>query len=73
MNAERSLSRDKLAYVGKTPLSGNAAAIAALKASDIVIDLMVLLFSPEQIEIMESGTRILLVPLHGSYDSLGWG
>jgi 2,5-dihydroxypyridine 5,6-dioxygenase len=60
MNAERSLSRDKLAYVGKTPLSGNAAAIPALKASDIVIDLMVLLFSPEQIEIMESGTRILL-------------
>jgi 2,5-dihydroxypyridine 5,6-dioxygenase len=60
MNAERSLSRDKLAYVGKTPLSGNTAAIAALKASDIVIDLMVLLFSPEQIEIMESGTRILL-------------
>jgi 2,5-dihydroxypyridine 5,6-dioxygenase len=46
--------------VGKTPLSGNTAAIAALKASDIVIDLMVLLFSPEQVEIMESGTRILL-------------
>jgi 2,5-dihydroxypyridine 5,6-dioxygenase len=23
MNAERSLSRDKLAYVGKTPLAGN--------------------------------------------------
>jgi 2,5-dihydroxypyridine 5,6-dioxygenase len=46
--------------VGKTPLSGNTAAIAALKASEIVIDLMVLLFSPEQVEIMESGTRILL-------------
>jgi 2,5-dihydroxypyridine 5,6-dioxygenase len=60
MNAERSLSRDKLAYVGKTPLAGNPAAIAALKASDLVIDLMVLLFSPEQAEILDSGARILL-------------
>ena len=60
MNAERSLSRDKLAYVGRTPLFKNGAAIAALKASDIVIDLMVLLFSPEQMEILEWGTRILL-------------
>jgi 2,5-dihydroxypyridine 5,6-dioxygenase len=60
MNAERSLSRDKLAYVGKTPLTGNKAAIAALKASDLVIDLMVLLFSPEQMEILQSGVRILL-------------
>jgi 2,5-dihydroxypyridine 5,6-dioxygenase len=60
MNAERSLSRDRLAYVGRTALFNNAAAIAALKASDIVLDLMVLLFSPEQMEILQSGTRILL-------------
>jgi 2,5-dihydroxypyridine 5,6-dioxygenase len=60
MNAERSLSRDRLAYVGRTALFNNAAAIAALKASDIVLDLMVLLFSPEQMEILRSGPRILL-------------
>ncbi|MBP2299799.1 2,5-dihydroxypyridine 5,6-dioxygenase [Azospirillum picis] len=60
MNAEHAHSRDSLAYLGTTPLTGNRAAIAALKESDIVLDLMTLLFSPEQAEILESGTRILL-------------
>lgn len=60
INAHRSLSRDPLAYLGETPLTGNPAAIAALKASDLVLDLMTLLFSPEQIDILESGTKILL-------------
>lgn len=60
LNGEKSLSRDRLAYLGATPLTGNPAAMAALKASDLVIDLMLLLFSPEQQEILESGTRILL-------------
>jgi 2,5-dihydroxypyridine 5,6-dioxygenase len=60
VNGERSLSRDKLAFVGTTPLTGNKAALAALKASDLVLDLMTLLFSPEQLEILQSGTRILL-------------
>jgi len=60
VNGERSLSRDPLAYVGTTPLTGNHAAMAALKASDLVIDLMLLLFSPEQHEILQSGTKILL-------------
>ncbi|WP_423455277.1 2,5-dihydroxypyridine 5,6-dioxygenase [Ottowia sp. VDI28] len=60
VNAHRSLSRDPLAYLGETPLTGNPAAIAALKASDLVLDLMTLLFSPEQIDILESGTKILL-------------
>ncbi|MBK1836762.1 2,5-dihydroxypyridine 5,6-dioxygenase [Azospirillum sp. YIM B02556] len=60
MNAEFAHSRDSLAYLGTTPLTGNRAAIAALKESDIVLDLMTLLFSPEQAEILESGTRILL-------------
>src|SRR3546814_20713072 len=60
MNGEKSLSREKTAYVGTTPLTGNPAAMAALKSSDMVIDLMLLLFSPEQQEILESGTRILL-------------
>jgi 2,5-dihydroxypyridine 5,6-dioxygenase len=60
INGEVSLSRDKLAYVGPTALAGNKAAMSALKSSDLVIDLMLLLFSAEQEEILESGTRILL-------------
>lgn len=60
VNAEKSLSRDSLAYLGTTPLTGNRAAIAALKASDLVLDLMTLLFSPEQHEILKGGTKILL-------------
>jgi 2,5-dihydroxypyridine 5,6-dioxygenase len=60
VNAEKALSRDSLAYLGTTPLTGNPAAIAALKASDLVLDLMTLLFSPEQSEILEGGTKILL-------------
>ena len=60
VNGEKALSRDTLAYVGSTPLTGNRAAMALLKASDLVLDLMTLLFSPEQQEILESGTKILL-------------
>ena len=52
--------------VGKTPLSGQAALVDMLKRVDIVIDLVGLLFSPEQNEILASGTRMLMViePLH---------
>jgi 2,5-dihydroxypyridine 5,6-dioxygenase len=60
VNAEFAHSRDSLAYLGTTPLTGNAAAIAALKKSDLVLDLMTLLFSPEQAEVLEGGTKILL-------------
>jgi 2,5-dihydroxypyridine 5,6-dioxygenase len=60
VNGEKSLSRDPLAYLGTTPLTGNRAAMAALKASDLVLDLMTLLFSPEQQEILAGGTKILL-------------
>ncbi|GAB1577170.1 2,5-dihydroxypyridine 5,6-dioxygenase [Bordetella petrii] len=60
VNGEKALSRDSLAYLGTTPLTGNRAAIAALKASDLVLDLMTLLFSPEQHEILQAGTKILL-------------
>ena len=51
---------------GKTPLTGNRAAIEALKQADLVIDLMGLLFSAEQTEIQQSGTRVLRVaePIH---------
>ncbi len=60
VNGEKALSRDSLAYLGTTPLTGNRAAIAALKASDLVLDLMTLLFSPEQHDILKGGTKILL-------------
>lgn len=60
MNGAQSLSRDPFAYLGETALTRNPAALAALKSSDMVIDLMTLLFSPEQGEILQSGTRILL-------------
>ncbi len=60
VNGEKAHSRDSLAYLGTTALTGNAPAIAALKASDLVLDLMTLLFSPEQHEILQTGTRILL-------------
>jgi 2,5-dihydroxypyridine 5,6-dioxygenase len=46
--------------VGATPLAGNRPAIEALKTVDLVIDTVFLLFSPEQLEIQASGTRILL-------------
>jgi 2,5-dihydroxypyridine 5,6-dioxygenase len=60
VNAEKAHSRDALAYLGTTPLTGNRAAIAALKQSDLVLDLMTLLFSPEQHEVLQAGTKILL-------------
>jgi 2,5-dihydroxypyridine 5,6-dioxygenase len=60
INGEKSFSRDSLAYLGTTPLTGNRAAIAALKESDLVLDLMTLLFSPEQHEILKAGAKILL-------------
>lgn len=45
---------------GITSLAGNRVAIESLKAADMVIDLLFLLFSKEQMEIQEAGTRILL-------------
>lgn len=47
--------------VGVTPISGNKVAIEALKAADFVVDLVFLLHSPEQSEILKAGTRMLLV------------
>jgi len=60
LNGDVALSRDKSGFVGKTPLAGNRTALAALKASDLVIDTMLLLFSPEQAEILQAGARMLL-------------
>jgi 2,5-dihydroxypyridine 5,6-dioxygenase len=52
---------EKLKAVGQTALAGNRSAIEALKGADLVIDLMFLLFSKEQLEIQAAGTRMLLV------------
>jgi 2,5-dihydroxypyridine 5,6-dioxygenase len=46
--------------VGTTALTGHGPAMVALKEADIVIDLVFMLFSKEQLEIQASGTRILL-------------
>jgi len=46
---------------GRNPLSGNRVAIEALCRADLVIDLLGLLFSPEQAEITAAGARMLLV------------
>ena len=59
-NAEYSLSRDKTAYVGSTPLTGNRMALAALKASDLILDMVLLLHSPEQNEVLAGGAKMLL-------------
>jgi 2,5-dihydroxypyridine 5,6-dioxygenase len=47
--------------IGVTQLRENRAAIESLKRADLVVDLMFLLFSPEQLEIQAAGTRMLLV------------
>lgn len=52
---------DRTIFLGTTPLSGNRLALELLKQADLVIDLMGLLHSPEQTEILASGTRILMV------------
>lgn len=44
----------------RTSLTGNQAAMEALKRADLLIDLVGLLWSAEQKEIQDSGTRILM-------------
>jgi 2,5-dihydroxypyridine 5,6-dioxygenase len=46
---------------GATNLTGNMAAIAAMKAADMVVDLMGIDRGTEQQQILDAGTRILLV------------
>ena len=52
---------DRTANVGVTPIAGNRNAIELLKRADLVIDLMGLLHSPEQLEVLAAGTRMLMV------------
>ena len=49
------------AYIGPTSLTGNKPAVAAMKNADMVIDLMGIDRGTEQQEILDAGTRILLV------------
>ena len=48
-------------YVGLTAVTGQRLAIETLKKADFVVDLVLLLHSPEQVEILNAGTRMLLV------------
>ena len=52
---------EKFGNFGVNALTGNRPAIDALKKADLMIDMALLLFSKEQREIQEAGTRILLV------------
>ncbi|MDF0541777.1 2,5-dihydroxypyridine 5,6-dioxygenase [Sphingobium sp. H39-3-25] len=54
-------SYDPTGYVGETALSGHEAAKKALAAADLIIDTMLLLHSPEQQELLNSGSRMLAV------------
>jgi 2,5-dihydroxypyridine 5,6-dioxygenase len=57
----RSGSFGQRANVAVTPLTGNKMVVDVLKSADFVIDLMGLLHSPEQLEIIGCGTRMLMV------------
>ncbi len=48
-------------YVGLTPVTGQRLALETLKKADFVVDLLLLLHSPEQVAILNAGTRMLLV------------
>jgi len=52
---------DRTTYLGVTPLSGNRLATETLKKAALVLDLMGLLHSPEQLEILAAGARMLMV------------
>lgn len=59
-NHPKAMGNDMTAYCGDTALTGNLAAQRALESVDLVIDTMMLLHSPEQEQILKTGTRILL-------------
>ncbi|MCT9116081.1 2,5-dihydroxypyridine 5,6-dioxygenase [Cupriavidus gilardii] len=46
---------------GITPLTGHRSGVEILKRADILIDLIGLLHSPEQLDIQKAGTRVLMV------------
>ena len=60
--AEHALDANaRMANIGKNNLSKYPAALERCQRADIVIDHMLLLFSPEQIAMQEAGTRVLLI------------
>jgi len=52
---------ERTMFLGVTPLTGNRVATEALKSADMILDLLGLLHSPEQLEILAAGTRMLMV------------
>ena len=52
---------DPTTVTGKSPIDNNAMALAAMKEADLIIDLVFLLFTPGQREVLRSGSRMLLV------------
>ena len=58
-NTSSVLNGPAVEAAGINPLAGNQAAVDALKSADLVIDLVFLLWSKEQHEIQDTGTRIL--------------
>ena len=60
-SADRGDASERIADLGKNALANRPDAMSACKDADMVIDLMLLLFSKEQIEIQNAGTRMLLV------------
>jgi 2,5-dihydroxypyridine 5,6-dioxygenase len=54
------MGSDRTLNVGTTPLTGQAVALDVLKRAGMIIDLMGLLHSPEQLAILKAGTRILM-------------
>lgn len=46
---------------GRTPLTGHRSGVEILKQVDMLVDLVGLLHSPEQVEIQRAGTRVLMV------------
>jgi len=55
----RTAAHERRLAVGETGLAGNPDAVEALKQADMVVDLIFLLFSAQQLEIQASGTRVL--------------
>ncbi|VCU68256.1 2,5-dihydroxypyridine 5,6-dioxygenase [Pigmentiphaga humi] len=51
---------DPTVVSGQSPIDRNPMALAAMKAADLVVDFVFLLFTPGQKEVLASGTRILL-------------
>ncbi|MGR8949205.1 MAG: leucyl aminopeptidase [Gammaproteobacteria bacterium] len=54
-------AESRIADLGHSALANDKGALETLKEADIVIDLMLLLFSKEQIEIQQAGARMLMV------------